>query len=103
MLNYKQIWHRIKPIRWLNKFNLTSCVDPTEEPLPSEGVGEHSLLFHGEEEEVMKKQCNRRTREFRIEEKRQRRKQKGKDVRKNIFEKVTRCVEETVEVTAIMA
>ena len=25
MLNYKQIWHGIKPIRWLNKFNLTSC------------------------------------------------------------------------------
>ena len=24
MLNYKQIWHGIKPIRWLNKFNLTS-------------------------------------------------------------------------------
>ena len=23
MLNYKQIWHGIKPIRWLNKFNLT--------------------------------------------------------------------------------
>ena len=23
MLNYKQIWHEIKPIRWLNKFNLT--------------------------------------------------------------------------------
>ena len=23
MLNYKQIWHRTKPIRWLNKFNLT--------------------------------------------------------------------------------
>ena len=24
MLKYKQIWHGIKPIRWLNKFNLTS-------------------------------------------------------------------------------
>ena len=24
MLNYKQIWHGIKPIRWLNKFNLTA-------------------------------------------------------------------------------
>ena len=24
MLNYKQIWHGIKPIRWLNKFNLTN-------------------------------------------------------------------------------
>ena len=24
MLNYKQIWHGIKPIRWLNKFNLTT-------------------------------------------------------------------------------
>ena len=23
MLKYKQIWHGIKPIRWLNKFNLT--------------------------------------------------------------------------------
>ena len=23
MLNYKQIWHGINPIRWLNKFNLT--------------------------------------------------------------------------------
>ena len=23
MLNYKQIWYGIKPIRWLNKFNLT--------------------------------------------------------------------------------
>ena len=23
MLNYKQIWHGIKPIRWVNKFNLT--------------------------------------------------------------------------------
>ena len=23
MLKYKQIWHRIKPIRWLIKFNLT--------------------------------------------------------------------------------
>ena len=23
MLNYKQIWHEIKSIRWLNKFNLT--------------------------------------------------------------------------------
>ena len=26
MLNYKQIWHGIKPIRWLNKFNLTLCI-----------------------------------------------------------------------------
>ena len=26
MLNYKQIWHGIKPIRWLNKFNLTDFV-----------------------------------------------------------------------------
>ena len=26
MLNYKQIWHGIKPIRWLNKFNLTDCI-----------------------------------------------------------------------------
>ena len=24
MLKYKQIWHGIKPIRWVNKFNLTS-------------------------------------------------------------------------------
>ena len=23
MLKYKKIWHGIKPIRWLNKFNLT--------------------------------------------------------------------------------
>ena len=23
MLKYKQIWYGIKPIRWLNKFNLT--------------------------------------------------------------------------------
>ena len=23
MLKYKQIWHRIKPTRWLIKFNLT--------------------------------------------------------------------------------
>ena len=28
MLNYKQIWHGIKPIRWLNKFNLTNSVRP---------------------------------------------------------------------------
>ena len=28
MLNYKQIWHGIKPIRWLNKFNLTDIVEP---------------------------------------------------------------------------
>ena len=26
MLNYKQIWHGIKPIRWLNKFNLTYLI-----------------------------------------------------------------------------
>ena len=26
MLNYKQIWHGIKPIRWLNKFNLTTFI-----------------------------------------------------------------------------
>ena len=26
MLNYKQIWHGIKPIRWLNKFNLTDSI-----------------------------------------------------------------------------
>ena len=26
MLNYKQIWHGIKPIRWLNKFNLTEPI-----------------------------------------------------------------------------
>ena len=26
MLNYKQIWHGIKPIRWLNKFNLTEII-----------------------------------------------------------------------------
>ena len=25
MLKYKQIWHGIKPIRWLNKFNLTQA------------------------------------------------------------------------------
>ena len=31
MLNYKQIWHGIKPIRWLNKFNLT--IRPLESPL----------------------------------------------------------------------
>ena len=28
MLNYKQIWHGIKPIRWLNKFNLTEVKNP---------------------------------------------------------------------------
>ena len=28
MLNYKQIWHGIKPIRWLNKFNLTNETIP---------------------------------------------------------------------------
>ena len=28
MLNYKQIWHGIKPIRWLNKFNLTINKSP---------------------------------------------------------------------------
>ena len=27
MLNYKQIWHGIKPIRWLNKFNLTQILE----------------------------------------------------------------------------
>ena len=26
MLNYKQIWHGLKPIRWLNKFNLTITI-----------------------------------------------------------------------------
>ena len=26
MLKYKQIWHGIKPIRWLIKFNLTGVV-----------------------------------------------------------------------------
>ena len=26
MLKYKQIWHEIKPIRWLIKFNLTMSV-----------------------------------------------------------------------------
>ena len=26
MLNYKQIWHGIKLIRWLNKFNLTKIM-----------------------------------------------------------------------------
>ena len=29
MLNYKQIWHGIKPIRWLNKFNLTKVYATT--------------------------------------------------------------------------
>ena len=33
MLNYKQIWHGIKPIRWLNKFNLT--LSPVSILLPS--------------------------------------------------------------------
>ena len=32
MLNYKQIWHGIKLIRWLNKFNLT---DMEESPRSS--------------------------------------------------------------------
>ena len=27
MLKYKQIWYGIKPIRWLNKFNLTGIND----------------------------------------------------------------------------
>ena len=26
MLKYKQIWHGIKPIRWLIKFNLTHII-----------------------------------------------------------------------------
>ena len=30
MLNYKQIWHGIKPIRWLNKFNLTKRKEKLE-------------------------------------------------------------------------
>ena len=40
MLNYKQIWHRIKPIRWLIRFNLTretSC-----DPLPWRGKSKPS-------------------------------------------------------------
>ena len=27
MLKYKQIWHRIKPTRWLIKFDLTDFID----------------------------------------------------------------------------
>ena len=34
MLKYKQIWHGIKPIRWLNKFNLT--INYQETNFPSE-------------------------------------------------------------------
>ena len=34
MLNYKQIWHGIKPIRWLNKFNLTAFVLKPIFPFP---------------------------------------------------------------------
>ena len=34
MLKYKQIWHGIKPIRWLIKFNLT------ENPQEKEDVAE---------------------------------------------------------------
>ena len=30
MLKYKQIWHGIKPIRWLNKFDLTQANMETE-------------------------------------------------------------------------
>ena len=31
MLNYKQIWYGIKPIRWLNKFNLTHLLDAQQQ------------------------------------------------------------------------
>ena len=29
MLKYKQIWHGIKPIRWLIKFNFIKCKEAT--------------------------------------------------------------------------
>ena len=35
MLNYKQIWHGIKPIRWLNKFNLTDVFVALDVTFPS--------------------------------------------------------------------
>ena len=40
MLNYKQIWHGIKPIRWLNKFNLTHLppINPKKTPIQTEMV-----------------------------------------------------------------
>ena len=67
----------------------TSCtspyVDPTEEPSPSEGVGERSFLFHEEKEEAMKEQCSRKQKGLEVEEDDERRKQKRKNVLEIIF------------------
>ena len=39
MLKYKQIWYRIKPTRWLIKFNLTISLGVYKERgLPDEGI-----------------------------------------------------------------
>ena len=45
MLKYKQIWHGIKPIRWLIKFNLTE--DFLDEDILDIKLGAWKMYFDG--------------------------------------------------------